>query len=133
MRIVLICLVAVMVSCSPQKKLNRLLKKHPELIVKDTVNIKDTIITESVKHDTLLNWNTLYDTAYIEKDKLRIKVVRVNDSIFIRGECVGDTIYYEKQVLVDKIIQQKSEQNKWFNKLLFVLMLIFVILFLLRK
>jgi hypothetical protein len=110
-----IILLLLAVSCTPQKKLQRLLDKHPELTKKDTLTIRDTITTETISHDTLLNWTNLYDTTYIEKDRLRIKVVRVNDSIYIKGECIGDTIYYEKIVPVDKIIYKKSEKslNLW--------------------
>jgi hypothetical protein len=115
MRIVVIALCIICTSCTPQKKLQRLLDKHPELTKKDTIKISDTIITSKISHDTLLNWATLYDTTYIEKERLRIKLIRVNDSIYIKGECLGDTIYYEKIVPVDKIIYKKSEKslNLW--------------------
>jgi hypothetical protein len=115
MRIVVIALCIICTSCTPQKKLQRLLDKHPELTKKDTLTIRDTILVDHVSHDTVLSWTNLYDTTYIEKDRLRIKVVRVNDSIYIKGECIGDTIYYEKIVPVDKIIYTKSEKslNLW--------------------
>jgi hypothetical protein len=120
-------------SCSPQKRLNRLLDKHPQLTAKDTVMINDTIITEHISHDTLLNWATLYDTAYIEKERLRIKIVRHNDSIYIKGECLSDTIYRQHKVYVDKIIYKKNKKDGWINRGLFFLLLIFAIAYLLRR
>lgn len=133
MRIVVIALCILYTSCTPQKKLQRLLDKHPELTQKDTLTIRDTITTETISHDTLLNWATLYDTTYIEKDRLRIKVIKVNDSIYIKGECVGDTIYYEKIVSVDKVIYKKDSKFKFKNSWIFILLLIFVIVYLLRR
>jgi hypothetical protein len=130
--IVSICLLCVLVACSPSKRLARLVKKHPELVKVDTLRVHDTTITEHVRKDTVLNWNTLYDTAYIVKDKLSIRVVRVNDSIYIRGECLPDTIYKTIEVpynYVQPISRSKSPSYKLW---IFILFLIGIILLLFK-
>jgi len=44
--------------CTPQQKLNRLLKKHPELIHIDTVEITQTFTVPVQQHDTILQLDT---------------------------------------------------------------------------
>lgn len=102
----------IFLSCTPQKKLNRLLKKHPELISKDTLKVKDTVFIDHIHTDTILSWHNLYDTVTIEKERLRMKIVRVNDSIYLSGECLSDTIYTEKIVMVDKINYTPPLKNR---------------------
>jgi hypothetical protein len=89
--------------CTPQKRLQRLVKKHPELIKTDTIRIHDTIYTATIRHDTVIHERALYDTIRIEKDRLRVEVFRVRDSVFISGTCIGDTIHYYKEVHHDTI------------------------------
>jgi len=122
-----ILLVGLFVSCSPQKKLNRLVKKHPELIKVDTIKVHDTTITEHVRKDTMLSWATLYDTAYIFKDKLSIRVVRVNDSIYIRGECLPDTIVKTIEVPYNYVQPIKKDKKINHNLLIFIFFLLLLI------
>jgi hypothetical protein len=122
----------VLVACSPSRKLSRLIRKHPELVKVDTLTVHDTTITEHVRKDTVLNWNTLYDTAYIYKDKLSIRVVRVNDSIFIRGACASDTIY--KTIEVPYNFVQPINKSKGFDwKLIMYIAGILAIIYLLFR
>lgn len=78
------------------------IEKIKTLEIKEIVTVRDTVITPRYATDTLLMplvlWET--DTAFIEKEKLRIQVIREKgDEIRIMGECVPDTIITEKQVL----------------------------------
>jgi hypothetical protein len=107
-----IILLLLAVSCTPQKKLHKLLKKHPELVSKDTLKVKDTVFIDHIYTDTVLSWHNLYDTVTIEKERLKMKIVRVNDSIYLSGECLADTIYTEKIVLVDKINYTPPLKNR---------------------
>jgi len=126
MRYILIILLFTF--CTPQKRLERLILKHPELIKKDSLIVRDTIVTENVLKDTLLSWHNLYDTVTIVKDNLRIKVVRKLDSIYIRGECLSDTIYTEKIVSVDKVVIKKPT---FLENILSIWWLILIIVFVL--
>ena len=60
--------------CTPQKRLNRLVKKHPELIttVVDTAHFDTTI----VQH---------YDTARITETWQRIDTMQIHDTVILQG------------------------------------------------
>jgi hypothetical protein len=75
-----------------------------------TLVIRDTIRTETVKHDTSFIYKG--DTVTITKDKLVIRYFRVNDTTYISGECIGDTIYLEKVFRIPSI-QPKPHPFKW--------------------
>jgi hypothetical protein len=75
-----------------------------------TLIIRDTIRTETVKHDTSFIYKG--DTVTITKDKLVIRYFRVNDTTYISGECIGDTIYLEKVIRIPSI-QPKPHPFKW--------------------
>ena len=86
-------------SCSPQKRLNRIVRKHPELVKTDTIVVRDTIrdtisiTTELVRLDTIFSLNEIHDTITITKDNLTIRYYydTVHDKVYISGEC--DTIF----------------------------------------
>jgi hypothetical protein len=75
-----------------------------------TLIIRDTIRTETIKHDTSFIYRG--DTVTITKDKLVIRYFRVNDTTYISGECIGDTIYLEKVIKIPSI-QPKPHPFKW--------------------
>ena len=75
-----------------------------------TLVIRDTIRTETIKHDTSFIYRG--DTVTIIKDRLQIKYYRVNDTTYISGECIGDTIYLEKVIRIPSI-QPKPHPFKW--------------------
>lgn len=65
-------------ACSPQARLNRLIKKHPELVRADTLVVHDTI---HIAADTLIRWKTweitTFDTVVIENERQVVKWRRV--------------------------------------------------------
>jgi hypothetical protein len=76
-----------------------------------TLIIRDTIRTETIKHDTSFIYKG--DTVTITKDKLVIRYFRVNDTTYISGECIGDSIYITRYVKVPTI-QPKPHPFKWY-------------------
>ena len=66
----------------------------------DTVKVMvhDTIRTETVRTDTIFHESV--DSVTIFKDKLKIVYKKVRDSVYISGECQGDTIYISKEINV---------------------------------
>lgn len=111
----------VLVSCSPQKRFTRLIKKHPELIQTDTFIRIDTVkvIVPRIEHDTAFIESLLYDTVRIEKERLKIKVWKQYDTIHVQGECDTLTIteYIETKVPV-KYYEKKSNKCFWIILLL---------------
>ena len=97
----ILALFLTITSCSPVKRFNRLIERHPELITSDTVTLVDTIrvIVPEVKVDTVVSVQSLLDTIYLEQEQLKVKVWMRGDQVFIQGKC--DTVY------VDKIIERK--------------------------
>jgi hypothetical protein len=78
------------------------------------VTIHDTIITETIRTDTV--FNDTVDSVYITKDKLEIVYVKKFGKIYIEGKCKGDTIYYEKKVLIEVPID--CPKQSWFDQMI---------------
>jgi hypothetical protein len=102
---------------------------------KDTASIiltiHDTILVDSIQVDTVFNDNI--DSVYITKDKLEIVYVKKFGKVYIQGKCKGDTIYYEKKVLIE--VPVNCPKLSWYKQLgadyWFILPLIILILFIL--
>lgn len=144
MKLIFVILISLLFSCSPQKKLNRLIKKYPELVKTDTIVVRDTIrdtiniTTNLTRVDTIFSFNQVFDTITITKDNLTVRYYHdtVYDNVYISGEC--DTIWIE--VPFEKIIEYKVPCDKvivkegvswwyWFA----IIMLILVFLYLVKK
>jgi hypothetical protein len=78
------------------------------------VTIHDTIRTETIKTDTV--FNDTVDSVYITKDKLEIVYIKKFGKVYIEGKCKGDTIYYEKKVLVEVPID--CPKQSWFDQMI---------------
>lgn len=128
--------------CAPQKKLHRLLKKHPELVQKDTVRIQDTIEINipGVKVDTALTLDEVQrDTLIIKEEHLTIRTFYNNDTLYIEGEC--DTIHEiqirEIEVPTEKVIYRRPRDGlnwyHWMTISLFIVLLIVLSYKLIKK
>jgi len=104
-------LILLLFSCSPQSRLQRLVSRHPELRLPDTLIVRDTLISPSVQADTLLHIEQLYDTAILEKERLQVKLIRKLDTLYLNGTCLPDTIIVEKKIPVEKIKLIKEPFN----------------------
>ncbi len=96
----------MMVSCYTKKKCVE------KFCITDTleVTLHDTIRTETIRKDTAFVYKG--DTVTIVKDRLQIKYYRVNDTTYIDGACIGDTIYITKSVKIPTL-QPKPHPFKW--------------------
>jgi len=94
-----VCTICVLVGCSPQKRLTRLVERHPELVQKDTVWIADTIVTIRAENDTVIVNSITRDTIIIKDRQLTIRYYNTGDSIYIKGEC--DTIKIIREIPVE--------------------------------
>jgi len=119
MRILLLCI--FFISCSPQNRLNRKVKRAENyaykhgLVIKDTIKVIDTVIVESYRIDTL-NTFTRHDSVVIfNTDKVYLKYFydTLRQEIYHEVECKGDTLIREVLVPVDKIkvIEKDSRVN----------------------
>jgi len=121
----LIPLLFVIIACTPQRRFDRLVKKYPYLLTSDTLIIKDTIrdtiriTVPEVEVDTIVSAKELYDTIVLGKDRIKVKVYRVKDKVYISGKC--DTVYIEKpieRIVYRKIPVKIYEKTPWYKILL---------------
>ena len=134
MRILLLCI--FLISCNPQNRLNRKVKRAENyaykhgLVIKDTIKVVDTVIVESYIHDTTATFIRHDSTIVVNNEKvfLRYFYDTLRQEIYHEVECKGDTIVKEVLVPVDKI--KVIEKDNRFNIILIVLLaaLFFVIL-----
>lgn len=118
--------------CSPQFRLQRLIKHHPELITKDTITVIDTIFIPGVKADTIVK-NQPGDTITITKDKLVAKLLIKTDSIYFSGECLPDTIIKEKKIPYDRIKNVVSNVIPWWSYIIFSVMIMAILFFMAKS
>lgn len=78
------------------------------------VTIHDTIITESIRTDTI--FDSTLDSVFIEKGKIQIVYVKKFGKVYIEGKCKGDTIYYEKKVLIE--VPVDCPKQSWFDQMI---------------
>lgn len=111
----IVALLALCVACNPQKRLNRLLMRYPEL--RDTVIIHDTVeaVVEYVRADTVVRWKP-GDTIYLAKDRLRVRTVIDHDTVWQVGECLADTIRvpYRVEVPVVQPLRTIAQIPWWY-------------------
>ena len=134
MRILILCI--FLISCNPQNRLNRKVKRAENyaykhgLVIKDTIKVVDTVIVESYIHDTTATIIRHDSTIVVNNEKvfLRYFYDTLRQEIYHEVECKGDTIVREVLVPVDKI--KVIEKDNRFNIILIVLLaaLFFVIL-----
>ncbi len=117
--------------CSPQKKLQRLVKKHPELLQLDTIVIRDTIIIEDFVVDTITKMEYHDSTVVIDNSKVYLKYFydTITREIHHEVECLGQEIITEKIVPIEKVVIQELTWWQKYGSL--VLIISFLILFLL--
>ena len=134
MRILILCI--FFISCSPQNRLNRKVKRAENyaykhgLVIKDTIKVVDTVIVESYRIDTTTTFYRHDSTIVVNNEKvfLRYFYDTLRQEIYHEVECKGDTIVKEVLVPVDKI--KVIEKDNRFNIILIVLLaaLFFVVL-----
>lgn len=108
----------VVAGCGPASKLRR----AERLIAKaelqgakwhiDTVFKIVPVTTKLVERDTVV-LNAPGDTIVITKDKLRVKLKVMRDSIYVNGECLPDTIKVIVPVQVTKTIEAPKGITWW--------------------
>ena len=105
--------VALVIGCGPSKPLI------------ETIVMHDTIYTDRVVSDTIVV-TKVQDTIVMEKERLRVRVVRINDTLRIEGECQADTIYRTTTIEVPvKVVE--SRWPWWARPLLWALCVLSVI------
>jgi hypothetical protein len=138
--IAVISLLIILTGCSPQKKLNRLLKQHPELQQTTTiVQVRhDTVYTKEIHKDTVFHNIFSRDTIFLRENHLTIKYLyKGGDSAFLGGVVSRDTLIKVDTVReIQKIIEKQVDKPKsgfdifadWAVCIAIVLLVIFIVL-----
>ena len=108
----LILVIIIFGSCSPQYRLHRLVTKHPELTRIDTIKIQDSVFVPGTNIDTIFRSSLLRDTVTVTQEKLQIRLIEKNDTIYLNAKVKPDTIIITKEILVDRIVH--IEHEKWY-------------------
>jgi hypothetical protein len=131
-KIILLSLI-IFYSCSPQQRLNRILKNNPTLIgvSTDTVQVKDTILIESLVFDTTKLIEYHDTTVIINTERVLAKYIfdTITKEIYHEITCKGDTVYYYKEVpfQVEKIKYVK-ENRPYKNYLNIGIVIVFLLI-----
>lgn len=125
--------IVLLSSCSAQWHLKRAVKKDPTLLKTDTIAIVDTVVTPPVTlTDTVIT--RTQDTVVVQKDKLKVQVVRSYDTIMVDAVCESDTIVQIVEVPVPSVVMRDSD--RWYNKVykfsFYVLLILLLLLYFLR-
>lgn len=119
------------------KKLARLLRKCPDLRTTDTVTIVDTMY---VPAEVVYVRDTLRlpgDTIRVKGKRANVRVVReptgtpcdsVPFPVYVEGECVTDTVYFEKKVPVQGVQGGKCGVARWYRPGFWLLAVLFFLL-----
>ena len=106
--LVKLILIMSLTSCSAQWHLKKAVHKDPTILEKDTLVVTDTVVSPPVAiTDTVIMKQ--HDTITLVKDRLRVNIVKVNDTITIDAICDSDTIISIVEVPYEKIIYVEQE------------------------
>ena len=111
--LVKLILLSSLMSCSAQWHLKKAVQKDPLILERDTLVVTDTVVSPPVAITDTVTLKQ-HDTIVIQKDRLKVQLVKVNDTITINAECASDTIVTTIEVPYEKIVyvQQKTLLQK---------------------
>lgn len=137
MKILIFCI--FLISCSPQNRLNRKVKRAENfaykkgLVIKDTVKIFDTVFIENYNFDTVTNFVTHDTVTFVNTEKIiaRYFYDTLRKEIYHEIECKGDTLIKEIFIPVDKVkIVEKDNKYMFF---VWAILILILILYLIKK
>lgn len=131
--IVQVLAVILLVSCSPQKRMNRLIKKFPHLTESkiDTIRIIDTFVIQ--QYDTTLINNVIKQDCVIvinnERVKISYKYDTIKEQIIHSIKLPNDTIYKEKiiPIEVEKVVYKELDWWEKYQSLIYIGLALFVL------
>ena len=131
--IVQILAVILLVACSPQKRMNRLINKFPHLteIKIDTIRLIDTFVIQ--QYDTTLISNVIKQDCVIvinnERVKISYKYDTIKEQIIHSVKLPNDTIYKEKiiPIEVEKVVYKELDWWEKYQSLIYIGLALFVL------
>ena len=126
-QIILISL--LLIGCSPQERLNRLVTKFPDLTETDTV------VVENYNYDTTTLIRTHDTTTVINNERVILKYFydTLREVIHHEVECLGDTVYTEKLVTIEKAVFRELSWWDKYKEFIYIGLVLILVLFVLKK
>jgi len=130
-----ILLTLILVGCSPQKRLNRLITRYPQLSQMDTLIVRDTVVIETYNHDTITLLEFHDTTTVINNEKVILKYFydTLREVIHHEVECLGDTVYTEKLVTVEKAVFRELSWWDKYKEFIYIALVLLLVLIVLKK
>ena len=131
-QVILICLI---VGCSPQKRLNKLLTKHPQLTQQDTIVVRDTVTIQTYVHDTTTVLEFHDTTTVINNEQVILKYFHdtLTKEIHHYVECKGDTVYMEKLVPIEKAVFRELSWWDKYKEFIYIVLGLLGVLMIMKK
>ena len=122
--LVKLTLLLLLTSCSAQWHLKKAVLKDPTILEKDTLVVTDTVVSPPVAITDTVTLKQ-HDTITLVKDRLKVKIVKVNDTITIDAICDSDTIISVVEVPYEKITYIEKESpmqvvQRWLLYMVFI-------------
>ena len=132
-QIILISL--LFICCSPQERLNRLITKHPTLLQKDTIIVRDTVVVENYNYDTTTIIKLHDTTTVINNERVVLKYYydTLREVIYHDVECLGDTVYTEKLITVEKAVFRELSWWEKYKEFIYISLVLLLVLIVLKK
>jgi len=134
--VVFLCLLLYLLfSCTPQRRLNRLLINHPELLEKDTIVVRDTVVVENYNYDTTTIIRLHDTTTVINNERVILKYYydTLREVIHHDVECLGDTVYIETLVPIEKAVYKELSWWQKYKEFIYIGLFLILILIILKK
>jgi len=106
--LVKLTLLLLLTSCSAQWHLKKAVQKDPAILEKDTLVVTTTVVSPPVAITDTVTLKQ-HDTITIVKDRLKVQLIKVNDTITINAECASDTIVQTINVPYDRVVYIEKE------------------------
>ena len=122
--LVKLTLLLLLTSCSAQWHLKKAVRKDPMILQKDTLVVTDTVVSPPVAITDTVTLRQ-HDTIQLVKDRLKVQLVKVNDTITIDAICDSDTIISIVEVPYEKITYIEKESpmqvvQRWLLYMVFI-------------
>jgi hypothetical protein len=130
-----IVLIVCIIGCSPQERLNRLITKHPQLLHLDTLVVKDTVVVENYNYDTTTLIRLHDSTIVINNERVILKYYydTLREVIYHDVECLGDTVYTEKLITVEKAVFRELSWWEKYKEFIYIGLILIFVLMILKK
>ena len=125
----------LIIGCSPQKRLNRLITKYPQLTEIDTIIVRDTVVVENYNYDTTTIIRLHDTTTVVNNERVILKYFydTLRETIYHDVDCIGDTVYTEKLITVEKAVFKELSWWEKYKDLIYILAVLLLGLVILKK